>query len=126
MLIVSLSLSVCSGCNMSPLTGIRYKCQVCADYDLCAACEAKDLHPADHVLIKCKEATVHDPSNTRALRVAPPQAVETKASLPAAVAVDLSNFTVKSYGLKGRVKQVVDNGGDDDEKVVLTVKEKSS
>jgi len=39
---------------MSPITGIRFKCRVCPDYDLCEACEAKNVHPADHPLVKFK------------------------------------------------------------------------
>jgi len=44
----------CDGCAQSPICGFRYKCSVCADYDLCAACEAKDVHQADHPLIKMR------------------------------------------------------------------------
>jgi len=44
----------CDGCQQSPITGIRFKCRVCPDYDLCTSCEAKDVHPADHPLIKFK------------------------------------------------------------------------
>ena len=34
---------VCDGCE-SPLCGVRYKCMVCPDYDLCATCEGKGIH----------------------------------------------------------------------------------
>jgi len=44
----------CDGCQMSPITGIRFKCRVCPDYDLCESCEAKNVHPADHAMVKFK------------------------------------------------------------------------
>jgi hypothetical protein len=46
----------CDGCGQFPLVGVRYKCTVCNDYDLCSACEAKGQHPVDHPLIKLKQA----------------------------------------------------------------------
>ena len=42
----------CDGCSVSPIVGLRFKCTVCHDFDLCANCEAKDQHPADHPLLK--------------------------------------------------------------------------
>jgi len=39
---------------MRPIQGIRYKCSVCANFDLCANCEAQDSHPAEHPLIKTR------------------------------------------------------------------------
>lgn len=44
----------CDGCQMSPITGVRFKCRVCSNYDLCESCEAKNVHPADHPLVKFK------------------------------------------------------------------------
>jgi hypothetical protein len=45
---------ICDGCEMTPLTGIRYKCSVCPDYDLCEACEAKGVHKEEpgHFFLK--------------------------------------------------------------------------
>jgi len=44
----------CDGCQMFPLVGTRFKCMVCADFDLCMACEADSQHPLDHPLMMCK------------------------------------------------------------------------
>merc|ERR1712198_163869 len=42
---------VCDGCEMTPIKGTRFKCLVCADFDLCALCEAEGKHP-QHNMIK--------------------------------------------------------------------------
>eukprot|EP00457_Paulinella_chromatophora_P002265 gb/GEZN01002269.1/.p1 GENE.gb/GEZN01002269.1/~~gb/GEZN01002269.1/.p1 ORF type:complete len:725 (-),score=151.36 gb/GEZN01002269.1/:172-2346(-) len=49
---------VCDGCEMEPLTGPRYKCTVCADYDLCQNCEQKGVHSKEHVFILAKRPIV--------------------------------------------------------------------
>jgi len=48
----------CDGCGQHPICGLRYKCSVCPDYDLCSTCEAKDLHQVDHPLIKMRSPNV--------------------------------------------------------------------
>jgi len=40
---------VCDGCEQ-PVVGNRYKCIVCADYDLCKTCENKGLHPGHNMV----------------------------------------------------------------------------
>eukprot|EP00826_Nyctotherus_ovalis_P028228 TRINITY_DN222_c0_g1_i13.p1 TRINITY_DN222_c0_g1~~TRINITY_DN222_c0_g1_i13.p1 ORF type:complete len:430 (+),score=141.74 TRINITY_DN222_c0_g1_i13:327-1616(+) len=42
---------ICDGCEMTPLRGDRYKCIVCASYDLCSGCKAKGVH-AEHSFMK--------------------------------------------------------------------------
>jgi len=44
----------CDGCQTKPITGIRYKCTVCPDYDLCEACELKKstIHDNNHMFLK--------------------------------------------------------------------------
>ena len=37
----------CDGCDALPITGLRFKCQVCPDYDLCSQCKSSGKH-AEH------------------------------------------------------------------------------
>lgn len=45
----------CDVCLTTPLQGVRYKCVVCADYDMCERCFARAdgvmLHPPHHVFL---------------------------------------------------------------------------
>jgi hypothetical protein len=43
---------ICDGCKKSPITGIRYKCSTCADFDLCEQCEATINHA--HAFLKIR------------------------------------------------------------------------
>ena len=40
--------SNCNGCGWALFTGIRYKCTVCDDYDLCAPCYKRNKHDLAH------------------------------------------------------------------------------
>nr|KAJ3418685.1 hypothetical protein HK105_007983 [Polyrhizophydium stewartii] len=53
----------CDGCKKPICTFVRFKCSVCPDYDLCAACEQMNaggkLHPLSHVFL-----SLRDPADT--------------------------------------------------------------
>ena len=42
----------CTGCGISPIVGIRYKCIKCPSFNFCEACQATISH--DHNMIKMK------------------------------------------------------------------------
>ena len=44
----------CDGCSASPIVGIRYKCSVCHDYDLCGECEESGVHK-EHPMLKIRK-----------------------------------------------------------------------
>ena len=45
---------ICDGCNITPITGVRYMCSVCSNFDLCANCEAKGIHN-EHPMLKIRK-----------------------------------------------------------------------
>merc|ERR1719367_1979174 len=49
---------VCDGCD-GPVLGPRYKCLVCADYDLCKDCESRGLH-SQHKMVKLPQPCKRD------------------------------------------------------------------
>ena len=42
----------CDHCHKSPITGNRYKCLVCPDYDHCHECEIQFPHEHDMIILK--------------------------------------------------------------------------
>ena len=44
---------ICDGCNEGPIIGIRYKCTVCYDFDLCENCE--EILDHQHPLVKIRQ-----------------------------------------------------------------------
>jgi hypothetical protein len=58
----------CDNCNQD-IRGIRYKCSLCRDYDLCSACEEKNLtlnfHPQEHYFLKINKPLPFPTQNPR-------------------------------------------------------------
>jgi hypothetical protein len=50
--------AICDACDKT-IVGIRYKCAVCPDYDLCESCEPKSqsVHNPEHVFLKLLKPT---------------------------------------------------------------------
>jgi len=58
---------ICDGCD-GPVDGIRYKCTVCPNYDLCENCEKRALHSEHPMLRICSPTTLPMPGFFRPLR----------------------------------------------------------
>ena len=41
----------CDGCRKKPIVGVRFKCNICYDYDLCEPCVARGTH-SQHSFMK--------------------------------------------------------------------------
>lgn len=51
----------CDHCKMSPIRGVRYKCSVCSDFDMCQICEGANWHNPKHILYKIKNPSFVKP-----------------------------------------------------------------
>lgn len=45
----------CDECDLFPIVGPRYKCQKCANYDMCENCFRIKKHKHNHVFTKIPE-----------------------------------------------------------------------
>lgn len=50
---------ICDECGENPLVGIRYRCRVCDDYDLCQCCKDRVKHPRHKFQVIRGEEVVH-------------------------------------------------------------------
>jgi len=41
----------CNECQLVPIKGLRFKCNVCDTYDLCITCMEKGIHDRTHTLL---------------------------------------------------------------------------
>jgi hypothetical protein len=48
----------CNYCGIFPIPGIRFKCAICHNFDLCLTCHDKKVHGIEHPFIK-----IRDPSS---------------------------------------------------------------
>ena len=89
----------CDGCGASPITGIRYRCSVRPDYDLCEKCEAAIEVP--HPMIKIRE-----PKHA-------PQAVvcQYQEPVPPQAALKVLNATLKAKLVSQPAKDIVQEVG---------------
>ena len=49
----------CDRCGVSPIVGVRIKCSVRDDYDLCSSCEAQEVQPFPTIKIYTPEQVLH-------------------------------------------------------------------
>jgi len=96
--------AICDKCDKS-IYGIRYKCSVCSDYDLCTPCEELNLttsfHPQQHYFLK-----INKPSGYVPLHFInnPPQTRDTSKELEDRVAAAESR--IQSLEMKFRACEV--------------------
>lgn len=50
----------CDICGCKPLVGVRFKCLVCKDYDLCSCCVKKEIHNSEHEMMASSNPHVFD------------------------------------------------------------------
>lgn len=53
----------CNSCGKQNITGVRYKCMICKEYDLCEECEVKPTqqnHDQMHVFVKIKDTSSYN------------------------------------------------------------------
>lgn len=59
---------MCDGCHLKPIVGVRYKCIICPNFNLCSSCEQRSTsmgssiaHALDHMFVKIRNSRVfHD------------------------------------------------------------------
>ena len=60
---------MCDGCGILPITGWRFKCSICDDYNLCENCEERLGRKHDHPLIKLRYSLMLKQFNDNYLKI---------------------------------------------------------
>ena len=60
---------MCDGCGMLPISGWRFKCSICDDYNLCENCEERLGREHDHPLIKLRYSLMLKQFNDNYLKI---------------------------------------------------------
>lgn len=60
--------SMCDGCRMQPIYGIRWKCADCSNYDLCSTCYHGDKHQLRHRFYRINTPNSDSPTLVEARR----------------------------------------------------------
>lgn len=64
--LVGIYIGRCDGCKISPILGLRWRCRVCPDFDLCGRC---------HTLFKEGKGVLHDSAHSFQSHGAPPEGI---------------------------------------------------
>ena len=58
---------ICNGCGRNPLTGVRYKCLMCPNFNFCEICESNYnssesniVHDSKHFFVKIRNTDIID------------------------------------------------------------------
>ena len=60
---------MCDGCGMLPITGWRYKCSICDDYNLCENCEERIWGNHNHPFLKLTYSLMWNKFNENYLKL---------------------------------------------------------
>ena len=51
---------ICNECRINDIKGIRYKCTICLNYNLCERCEQNTNHDENHIFLKIRKPIIKE------------------------------------------------------------------